>query len=136
MRIHVMMRQRVPVFDPKAPFDPQAPAVQVFHVPYDREIAVRVRDAIHELRRHNYTPKTIVLGSRAYLSLYVYCLKQSVRYAGREDDIELMADAASSSRVEFETYPVELDMTTCDENDLRITSDQTAVSFALQRTKI
>lgn len=94
-----------------------------FEVAFDASAQERAWDLIEGLQRHNYQPRRLVAGLRAFLSLY----STQARPAGSDiwdhDALHIVVTLGGQDdfRFQFRDVEVELDMTTEDPDDLRVT---------------
>ena len=106
-----------------------------FDVSYDNTALVRALDLVAELERQNYRPTSIVAGPRAFLSIVAH-----LQYPSVEENLSAWSvfDHSGSTGVPLllAGTPVELDMTTHDENDLRVTCRMDGMAWALKRTRV
>lgn len=98
-----------------------------YDIAYDEGVAERAADLIKGLQRHNCEPLHLVAGLRAFLSLHAFVHNHF-------EGMTLMVVGSGGSDLEpviFHGCPIELDMTTEDQDDLRITCGTGGLALAL-----
>jgi hypothetical protein len=84
----------------------------------------------------NYRPKTIVAGPRAFLSIAVMLRERPGFLPENANWVFHESPGGRAEALTLTGYPVELDMTTHDENDLRVTCHADGMPWALKRTRV
>jgi hypothetical protein len=105
----------------------------VYDVAYDAEASSRAAKLIQTLQRDNLGPRTIVAGLRAYLSLSAEMEHLSDIHDKNGITFSVSASGGSDeSRFHFHDFPVELDMSTPDDDDIRVTCGWSGIAERLE----